>query len=399
MQADNSAKNVKARDQFCGEHRHDVRNFASLNARLKAPDAYRSIYDYRVRNLARVAKTSVFTLGSMAVAGTLAVAAGPAIGGLIGTYAFGLSGAAATSAGLALMGGGALATGGFGMAGGLLFATAIGTAVGGKLGGYVAGQYLSDVKDFDVYKVRSGKKPAIITVNGFLSARGELHTGWVEGIDKHYPDHEWYHVEWEAKNLATLGAYCIAGPGSQALRVTLTEAAKQASKKAASSLGGPVAFAQIVLASTNPWHVALVKAEKTGALLADILQRCDRQRFILLGHSLGSRVIFSCLQSLATTKKKRIAGVHMFGGAVDNGTGGWQATSNALTPGATICNYHSDDDQVLRYLYRVGTFFNSVPIGQHPIQRVATISNHNVSGKKFGHMDYKRRLQEISLGM
>ena len=54
---------------------------------------------------------------------------GPAIGGLLGTAA-GLSGAAATSFGLALLGGGSLAAGGMGMAGGMWLITGVSAAIG-----------------------------------------------------------------------------------------------------------------------------------------------------------------------------------------------------------------------------------------------------------------------------
>ena len=56
--------------------------------------------------------------------------AAPAIGAAVGGTVFGLYGAAATSAGLAALGGGSLAAGGFGMAGG----TAVISAAGGLLG-------------------------------------------------------------------------------------------------------------------------------------------------------------------------------------------------------------------------------------------------------------------------
>ncbi|WP_294852335.1 hypothetical protein [uncultured Oscillibacter sp.] len=56
--------------------------------------------------------------------------AAPAIGAVVGTTFMGLSGAAATSAGLAALGGGALAAGGAGMAGG----TALIQAVAGGIG-------------------------------------------------------------------------------------------------------------------------------------------------------------------------------------------------------------------------------------------------------------------------
>ena len=67
---------------------------------------------------------------------TLATAAGgliaaPHIGAAIGVYALGLTGAAATSAGLAALGFGSVAAGGFGMAGGTLIVGALTGAVGG----------------------------------------------------------------------------------------------------------------------------------------------------------------------------------------------------------------------------------------------------------------------------
>lgn len=388
---------VEQHDQFCGEHRHAVRNFQNLEAKLRSPDEYRVVYDFRVSDMSKHVKTAFLTLGGMAIAGPLAWAAGPALGGALGALG-GLTGAAASSAGLALIGGGSLAAGGLGMAGGLAVLSVIGAGVGGSLGAYVAGQYLSDVKDFDIYKVRSGKKPAIITVNGFLTEKGEAHEAWTAGIDKNYPDHEWYHIEWEAKNLASLGAFATMGVGAEALKQGLMEAAKVATKAGAKALGTPATIAQLIALSTNPWHVTMTKAEKSGVLLADILERCARSKFILIGHSLGCRVIYSCLQTLATTKKKRVAGVHLFAGAVHNDLGNWKAAAGALAPGATMRNYHSDADQVLRLMYTVGTFFQSMPIGRHPIQLAAGISNHDWSLLKIGHMDYKKRLHEVSFG-
>lgn len=153
----------------------------------------------------------------------------------------------------------------------------------------------------------------------------------------------------------------------------------------------------MVTMSANPWHVALVKAEKTGVVLADILSRCERRRFVLLGHSLGCRVIYSCMQTLATTDKERIVGCYLLGGAVHNGSSDWEVAARAMTARGRIHNYYSAGDLVLKYLYPAGTFFQSVPIGSQPIQHVDQVSNHDLSRNRIGHMDYKRRLREILL--
>lgn len=390
---DKTAKRIEQHNQCCGEHRHDVRNFHTQNLGIESPDQYRKIYDFRVNNMARTGTTALVTLGGIAIAGPFALVAGPAIGGAIGT-AMGLSGAAATSAGLAFIGGGSLAAGGLGMAGGLAIVTMVGSAVGGSLGAYVAGSYLSDVNDFEIYKVRSGRKPAVITINGFLTQRTDAHEGWLSGIDRSYPDHE----EWESKNLSRLGSICTMGGGTEAFRTILYRAAAQASKEAAKKINGAANFAQLIALSTNPWHVAMKKAEKTGVILADILGRCGNENFILIGHSLGCRVIYSCIQTLATSgNTSRIAGLHLLGGAVHHDRANWVEACRALVPTGRIYNYFSSADYILKVLYSVGTFFQSSPIGRNRISRVRRISNHDMSVRKLGHMDYKPRLREFLL--
>jgi hypothetical protein len=71
--------------------------------------------------------------------------------------ALGLSGAAATSAGLAFLGGGSVAAGGFGMAGGTALLTGVGAlggagaaAAGSRLSGWTAGQVVIDAIKLDV---------------------------------------------------------------------------------------------------------------------------------------------------------------------------------------------------------------------------------------------------------
>jgi hypothetical protein len=77
----------------------------------------------------KAARVAAVGAGAAAVVGVAAWWAAPAIGAARVGYA-GLSGAAATSAGLALLGGGSLAAGGFGVAGGMAVVTGIGAAAG-----------------------------------------------------------------------------------------------------------------------------------------------------------------------------------------------------------------------------------------------------------------------------
>jgi hypothetical protein len=130
-----SEKSFGWNDQLCAAHNGSIPSFRQLSARLDCIADYKKLYKREKTNLLRVGKVA----GSVIVGGTMlapaALIAAPAIGGVVGSWFMGLSGAAATNAGLAALGGGSLALGGFGMAGGAAVVTACGTALGGALGG------------------------------------------------------------------------------------------------------------------------------------------------------------------------------------------------------------------------------------------------------------------------
>ena len=218
-------------DQYCAEHKHIVANFETLEADLENPSEYLKIYEKTKKNYAKISKIALIAIGGGVILGPLAYFAAPSIGGAIGAY-LGYSGAVATNVGLASLGGGAIAAGGFGMAGGTIVLTAIGSSVGGALGAYVGSSYFGAVDDFEVKEIRKGKNPAIITVNGFLSQRTEGINNWEDSINELYPNNAWYHVNWEAKRLYDIGKLFATGIGNETIRYGITVAAKKASKEA-----------------------------------------------------------------------------------------------------------------------------------------------------------------------
>ena len=95
--------------------------------------------------------------------------AAPLIGGFIGTTIGGYSGAAATSYGLALLGGGSVAAGGFGMAGGTAVVAAVGASLGGVVGAGLTNAYVSEDKSFRIEKLKDGPGVAVVVCSGFLT--------------------------------------------------------------------------------------------------------------------------------------------------------------------------------------------------------------------------------------
>jgi hypothetical protein len=83
----------------------------------------------RAHILTKGVKVTAVGVGAAVVLGTGAFFIAGPVGSLIGMYA-GLSGAAATNFGLALLGGGSLAAGGLGMAGGMAIVTGVGATAG-----------------------------------------------------------------------------------------------------------------------------------------------------------------------------------------------------------------------------------------------------------------------------
>ena len=387
-QADGTFKKQKIHHWYCGEHRHDVPCFDTLTASLDEPSDYLRVYEKRKRNMAKNTKVGLFAIGGAGLFIPFAPALAGAIGGIVGVKGFGLSGAAATAKGMAFFGGGSLAAGGFGIAGGKAVLTAAGTLASSAASAYIGNAIFGDIRDFSISRVRSGKTPAIVTINGFLSQQSETIQDWRRGVDKYYADHAWYHVNWEAKRLTDLGTKVLQLGGSGALYYVLREVAKKASKQAAKKLAAPFAVGDVIALGTNPWHIALIKADQTGILLADILGRCKNKSFILMGNSLGARVVCRTLQTLSMTQYSNVEDVHLLGGAVDNDPNIWSQCISAIK--GRLSNYYSDNDDVLKYLYTAGTFFASYPVGRHPILGIDNVTNIDVTKHVAGHMEYKR---------
>jgi len=183
--------------------------------------------------------------------------------------------------------------------------------------------------------------------------------------------------------------------GKKAIQSALGALAKKATKEGVKKIG-PLGIALTALGVVNnPWSIACTKAGQTGIVLADILARTDK-KYILCGHSLGARVIFYTLESLATKKKKNIQQVHLMGGAIGSNKKDWTQAKSAVID--KIYNYRSDNDYVLATMYKIGTFFASSPIGRNKIE-VRGIVDVNVTSFVSGHTKYKENFSLFAEGI
>lgn len=385
-------------NQFCSVHNGAIADFEKVHSSITDLSEYQQLLTREAFNYSKAGQICVGAVAAAAIVAPVALVAAPAIASAIGsigvlgaastgTAISSLSGAALTSASIAALGGS--------VAGGTFVVTAAGTALGAWQGGLIANAYAKEVKGFEVRKISQGvrKGPAIVCIDGFLTqgAKG-LEEDWRAGLSSAFPENPWYHIGWESKALADLGE-CVIGSLHRSGFPVLVNLAKKAMQKPP---GGITQVFSAFQLARNPWHVAMVKSMMTGALIADMLCRTTQKRnFILIGHSLGARVIFYALQALATrTGRKNIAHAILLGGAVGRARRHWELATEAVS--GKIINCFSQRDDVLKCLYKFGTAFSSKPVGRGPIQSSTLgIVNVNVTDLVSGHTDYKPALAKV----
>jgi hypothetical protein len=382
--------------QYCAEHSHDISGFEKAHHRIGELHDYEDFLKYEKPDLSKAAKLTTVGVLSLTAAAPLALLAAPAIGGAIGSMGMfgGLSGAAATSHGLALLGGGSLATGGLGMAAGTSVVTVVGAAVGGTLGASVSNAYLRQDKSFRIELLRPGKGGVpVVVANGFLTeGDDERWGGWRAIVDAKYPDSPVYRVRWGAKELKDFGALG-AGLIGKAGGVNAVKGAAALANKAGAKLLGH-AIGPFVLASDlakNPWHVAKNRADKTGVIVGDLLARTETESYVLMGHSLGARVMVVAAEALGSKPAgPRIQSAHLLGAAI-GATSNWDALTGAVDE--AVYGYHSADDNVLRYVYRTVQGGQSAAGYSGFSPSASKLVNVDVSATVKSHFDYQSNVQ------
>ncbi|CAN7164947.1 DUF726 domain-containing protein [Microbacterium foliorum] len=385
--------------QFCAEHRRDITGFEKAQGTIGELHDYEEFFEYEKPDLDKASRIVAGGGLAVGVAVPLALLAAPAIGGAIGSLGVfgGFSGAAATSHGLALLGGGSLAAGGLGMAGGTAVVTAVGAAVGGALGASVANAYLREDKSFRVELLRPGKGGVpVLVASGFLTdGKGDKWGGWKRIVTDRYPDSPVYRVWWGSKELRDFGIFGANAMGKSGGTVAVRAAAAAGTKAGArflSNVIGPALLATDL--AKNPWHVAKSRADKTGVIVGDLLARTEAESYVLIGHSLGARVMVVAAETLGTKHGgPRIQSAHLLGAAI-----GAKSNWGSLTAGVdeAVYGYHSSADAVLKYVYRMAQAGETAAglVGFSPVS--SKLQNIDVTETVKTHFQYQDNVRLIT---
>jgi pimeloyl-ACP methyl ester carboxylesterase len=372
--------------RYCAEHRHDIQGFEKAHSKIDSLGDYEQFLEHEQPNLSRAGKLAGVAATGLAIGATAGIAAAPAIGGAVGTLVGGYSGAAATSYGLALLGGGSIAAGGYGMAGGVIVVSVVSGALGGSMGASVTNAYVREDRSFRIEQLKAGDGVPVVVCNGFLSESGTGWGQWKGVVAARYPDSPVFRVHWGSKELKSLGLLAGFGALQAAGQGQIVNAALAANKAAAQRLGplGPVLAATNL--AKNPWYVARSRASKTGVVVADLIARTEQERYVLIGHSLGARAMLIAAQTLGTKSDgPRLEAVHLLGAAISV-----EIEPDTVTARVddAVYNYHSTNDNVLKYLYKSAQAGQSAA-GRKGFERTNDrLKNVDVSAAVKGHSDY-----------
>ncbi|CRG88917.1 hypothetical protein PISL3812_05952 [Talaromyces islandicus] len=274
-------------------------------------------------------------------------------------------------------------------------------AYGGRMTGRMMDRYAREVEDFAFIPARGTRKKftdekqaakedhrlrVTVGITGWATEEDHIILPWrVIGADS-----EVFALRWEYEALLNLG---------NSMRTLVTTAAwKVASHQILvrtifagimSAVFLPLGLTRLAKIAANPFNVAIARADKAGEVLADaLINKAQGERPVtLIGYSLGSRVIYSCLRSLAKRHAYGlIESAILIGSPIPADTVEWQLMRTAVS--GRLVNVFSENDSVLALLYRA-THLEVDISGLQAVKGVPTVENVNVSENVDGHLRYQ----------
>ncbi|KAI9791874.1 MAG: hypothetical protein M1816_003419 [Peltula sp. TS41687] len=334
----------------------------------------------------KVGLASVAGAALIGVTGGLAaplVAAG--VGGLMGGLGLGATAAAGY---LGTLAGSSVLVGG-------LFG-----AYGGRMTGQMMDAYAREVEDFAFLPVRGTKKAGssphesspedrrlrvVIGISGWLTEKEEVVLPWrVLGHNT-----EVFALRYELESLINLGNALTTMITSAVWNKAKAEIIKRTIFASLTAALWPLGLLKVGKIVDNPFSVAKTRSDKAGEVLADaIINRAQGERPVsLVGYSLGARVIYSCLMSLADRQAfGLVESAVLIGVPAPSTASDWRVMRSVVA--GRLVNVYSENDYILAFLYRTSSIQYGVA-GLQRVEGVQRVENVDVSQTVSGHLRYR----------
>ena len=334
--------------------------------------------------VARRWKVGLAGVAGAAVIGITGGLAAPLVAAGIGTVLGGLGLGATTAAGLL----GTLAESGVIV--GSLFG-----AYGGRMTGKMMDAYAKEVEDFAFLPLKGSKhhesQPddrrlrVTIGVSGWLTQKEDIITPW-RAMGR---QSEVFALRWELEALTKLGSSMESVVKSAAWTVAKKEIIARTIFASLMEALWPIALLKVSKIIDNPFSVAKSRSDKAGLVLADaLINKAQGERPVtLIGYSLGARLIYTCLMSLAERRAfGLVESVVLIGTPGPSDARDWRAMRSVVS--GRLVNVYSENDYILAFLYRTSAIQFGVA-GLQDIQDVKGVENVNVSNMVSGHLRYQ----------
>ncbi|KAK5628270.1 hypothetical protein RRF57_003985 [Xylaria bambusicola] len=158
----------------------------------------------------------------------------------------------------------------------------------------------------------------------------------------------------------------------------------------------PVVLSKLAYLIDNPWAVSLDRAWAAGLILADSLidRNLGARPITLVGYSLGSRVIFSCLLELARKGAHGLVqNVYLFGAPIVVKKEEF-LKARAVVAGRFVNGYNRND-WILGYLFRLTNGGIRRVAGLATIDGIPEVENFDCTSFVGGHMQYRTAMPRL----
>ncbi|RKP09283.1 hypothetical protein THASP1DRAFT_14483 [Thamnocephalis sphaerospora] len=322
---------------------------------------------------------------------------------VVGAVALGLTGGLAApllAAGIGMLGvtwAGALAT-----VGGIALVTSLFGVAGGGLTGYRMARRTGGLSEFAFLPIGVDPKlpvipslHATIVVPGYLKPGTDATMPWRVPCARHLGDRDVYALAYDTQVLQELGKAFREFLATQAASYAAGQVLKHTALAAIMTpLAAPMTLVKLGSIIDNPWGMAVDRARKAGLVLADVLQERvqGRRPVTLVGYSVGALTIFECLQALADRGCYGLVdSAVLLGAPVGDDRKLWRKARSVVSN--RLVNGYVGSDWILAFLCRVHDQ-QLKPAGLMPIP-MPGVESVDLSGVINGHLGYRKQLDAI----
>ncbi|KAM0155223.1 hypothetical protein ACHAQE_003720 [Botrytis cinerea] len=288
-------------------------------------------------------------------------------------------------------------------------------AYGARMTGEMMDKYAREVEDFKFLDVKGewgefGTKEeeevekrrlrVLIGINGWVGEERDIVKPWrklatSDGDEDSGHGCEVFALRYETNALVELGSSLKDTVGSYAWSMVKMEILKRTVLATLWGALWPVYLLKMATGIDNPFARAKRRAEKAGEVLADaLINRAQGERPVMLvGYSLGSRVIYSCLRSLAERHAfGLIDSVVLIGSPIPSSTLSLLPLRTVIS--GPLLNVYNPSDLLLAFLYRFTSLQYGIS-GLQPIENIEGVTNIDVNSKLSSHLKYEGVIDKI----